>query len=128
MKFAFYTLGCKVNQYETQAMEQKLLALGHSLGAFDEPCDCYIINTCTVTAVADKKNRGIIRRCRRQNPQAIVGVCGCYAQVQPQAVRELRNMGIRVVMLTWSRWMKPSGGAPSKFSPRVAWKPAPAPC
>ena len=89
MKFAFYTLGCKVNQYETQAMEQKLLALGHTLGSFDEPCDCYIVNTCTVTAVADKKNRGIIRRCRRQNPQAIVGVCGCYAQVQPQAVREL---------------------------------------
>ena len=85
MKFAFYTLGCKVNQYETQAMEQRLLALGHTLGTFDEPCDCYIVNTCTVTAVADKKNRGIIRRCRRQNPQAIVGVCGCYAQVQPQA-------------------------------------------
>ena len=89
MKFAFYTLGCKVNQYETQAMEQKLLAMGHTLGSFDEPCDCYVINTCTVTAVADKKNRGIIRRCRRQNPQAIVGVCGCYAQVQPQAVRQL---------------------------------------
>lgn len=61
----------------------------HTLGSFDEPCDCYVINTCTVTAVADKKNRGIIRRCRRQNPQAIVGVCGCYAQVQPQAVRQL---------------------------------------
>ena len=65
MKFAFYTLGCKVNQYETQAMEQKLLAMGHTLGSFDEPCDCYVINTCTVTAVADKKNRGIIRKIPR---------------------------------------------------------------
>ena len=61
MRVAIYTLGCKVNQYETQAMEQKLLAMGHTLGSFDEPCDCYVINTCTVTAVADKKNRGIIR-------------------------------------------------------------------
>ena len=89
MKFAFYTLGCKVNQYETQAMEQTLLALGHTLGSFQEPCDGYIINTCTVTAVADKKNRSVIRRCRRENPQAIIGVCGCYAQVSTEAVREL---------------------------------------
>lgn len=89
MKFAFYTLGCKVNQYETQAMEQRLTALGHTLGSFDEPCDGYIINTCTVTAVADKKNRSVIRRCRRQNPDAIIGVCGCYAQVSPEEVRAL---------------------------------------
>ena len=76
MKFAFYTLGCKVNQYETQAMEQQVLAMGHTLGRFEEACDCYVINTCTVTAVADKKNRAVIRRCRRQNPRAIIGVCG----------------------------------------------------
>ena len=50
MKFAFYTLGCKVNQYETQAMERRLLDLGHELGSFEEACDCYIVNTCTVTA------------------------------------------------------------------------------
>ena len=89
MKFAFYTLGCKVNQFETQAMEQRLLALGHTLGSFTEPCDGYIINTCTVTAVADKKNRSVIRRCRRENPQAVVGVCGCYAQVSTEDVRKL---------------------------------------
>ncbi len=89
MKFAFYTLGCKVNQFETQAMEKQLIAMGHSLGTFQEPCDGYIINTCTVTAVADKKNRAIIRRCRRENPRAVVGVCGCYAQVSTEAVREL---------------------------------------
>ncbi len=89
MKFSFYTLGCKVNQYETQAMEQRLLAMGHTLGRFDEPCDCYIVNTCTVTALADKKNRAVIRRCRRRNPRAVLGVCGCYAQVSPEAVRAL---------------------------------------
>ena len=77
MKFAFYTLGCKTNQYETQAMERLLVQKGHTLGSFDEPCDAYVINTCSVTAVADKKNRAVIRRCRRDNPGAIIGVCGC---------------------------------------------------
>ena len=94
MKFAFYTLGCKTNQYETQAMERMLTAMGHELGHFDEACDGYIINTCSVTAVADKKNRAVIRRCRRDNPQAVIGVCGCYSQHAPEAVREL---GIDVI-------------------------------
>ena len=80
MKFAFYTLGCKVNQYETQAMQQMLLADGHTLGEFDELCDGYIINTCTVTAVSDKKSRNAIRRVRRLNPNAVVGVCVEVAQ------------------------------------------------
>ncbi|MDD6201108.1 MAG: tRNA (N(6)-L-threonylcarbamoyladenosine(37)-C(2))-methylthiotransferase MtaB [Firmicutes bacterium] len=89
MKFAFYTLGCKTNQYETQAMEQLLTALGHEIGSFEENCDGYIINTCSVTAVADKKNRAVIRRCRREHPQAVIGVCGCYTQHAPEAVRAL---------------------------------------
>ncbi len=89
MKFAFFTLGCKVNQYETQAMEQMLTAEGHTLGSFDEPCDGYIINTCTVTAVSDKKSRNAIRRARRCNPHAIIGVCGCYAQAEPDQLRAL---------------------------------------
>ena len=89
MKFSFYTLGCKTNQYETQAMEQLFLQRGHEIGAFDEKCDGYIINTCSVTAVADKKNRAIIRRCRKDNPQAILGVCGCYTQHAPEAMRNL---------------------------------------
>ena len=89
MKIAFYTLGCKTNQYETQAMERLLLDMGHEIGKFDEPCDGYVINTCSVTAVADKKNRAIIRRCRRDNPEAVIGVCGCYSQHAPEAVREL---------------------------------------
>ena len=89
MKIAFYTLGCKTNQYETQAMERFLLDLGHEIGHFDEVCDAYVINTCSVTAVADKKNRAVIRRCRRDNPEAVIGVCGCYSQHAPEAVREL---------------------------------------
>ncbi|MBP3588506.1 MAG: tRNA (N(6)-L-threonylcarbamoyladenosine(37)-C(2))-methylthiotransferase MtaB [Clostridia bacterium] len=89
MKYAIYTLGCKVNQYETQAMEQLLADRGHEQGQFDGICDCYIINTCTVTAVSDKKSRNMIRRVRKQNPNAVIGVCGCYAQVDPEAVQAL---------------------------------------
>ena len=94
MKIAFYTLGCKTNQYETQAMERLLLQQGHEIGRFEEHCDGYVINTCSVTAVADKKNRAVIRRCRRENPGAVIGVCGCYSQHAPEAVREL---GIDVI-------------------------------
>ena len=89
MKYAFYTLGCKVNQYETQAMQQLLLARGDTLGEFDGVCDCYIINTCTVTAVSDKKSRNAIRRARKLNPNAVIGVCGCYAQTAPEEIRKL---------------------------------------
>jgi len=89
MKFAFYTLGCKTNQYETQAMERLLTDLGHTIGSFSEPCDGYVINTCSVTAVADKKNRAVIRRCRRENPGAVIAVCGCYPQHAAEAVRAL---------------------------------------
>ena len=89
MIFAFYTLGCKVNQYETQAMEQLVLQKGHTVAAFSDPCDVYIINTCSVTAVADKKNRAIIRRCRKANPDAIIAVCGCYPQRDAEAVAAL---------------------------------------
>ena len=89
MKFAFYTLGCKTNQYETQAMERFLTDLGHEIGHFDESCDGYIVNTCSVTAVADKKNRAVIRRCRREHPDAVIGVCGCYSQHDSAAVEAL---------------------------------------
>ena len=89
MRFAFYTLGCKTNQYETQAMERLLLEKGHEIGRFDESCDAYIVNTCSVTAVADKKNRAVIRRCRKAHPDALIAVCGCYTQHAAEAVREL---------------------------------------
>ena len=86
MKFRCFTLGCKVNQYETQAMEQQLLSLGHEQA---EDFDVCIINTCTVTAVADRKNRTLIRKLRREHPEALIGVCGCYAQVSTDEVKEL---------------------------------------
>ena len=89
MKFAFYTLGCKTNQYETQAMERLLSEKGHAIGHFEEDCDAYIVNTCSVTAVADKKNRAVIRRCRKNHPEALIAVCGCYTQHAAEAVREL---------------------------------------
>ena len=89
MKFGFYTLGCKVNQYETQAMEHLLRERGHEVGSFQDSCDGYIVNTCSVTAVADKKYRAVIRRCRREHPEAVIGVCGCYCQHTPEAVRKL---------------------------------------
>ena len=100
MKFSFYTLGCKVNQYETQAMQQMLLSHGHTLGEFDEPCDGYIVNSCTVTAVSDKKTRNAIRRAQKLNPDAAVGVCGCYAQSAPD---EVRALGVDVMVGTADR-------------------------
>lgn len=89
MKIGFYTLGCKVNQYETQAMEQLFRLRGHQIALFESACDAYIINTCSVTAVSDKKNRAVIRRCRREHPDAVIGVCGCYSQHAPEAVEAL---------------------------------------
>ena len=86
MHSAIYTLGCKVNQYETAAMERELTTRGHILVPFDGPADAYIINTCTVTAVSDKKSRQMIRRARKQSPSAVVAVCGCYPQTHPQEV------------------------------------------
>ena len=72
MRVAIYTFGCKVNQYETQAMEQELVRRGHTLVPFDEAADAYIVNTCSVTAVSDKKSRQMIRRCRKLNEHAEV--------------------------------------------------------
>ena len=89
MRFAIYTLGCKVNQYETQAMETVLTGRGHTLVPFDGAADIYVINTCSVTAVSDKKCRNMIRRTRREHPRALVAVCGCYAQASPDAVAAL---------------------------------------
>ena len=89
MKVAFYTLGCKVNQYETQALEQMLTARGHELVPFEGEADAYVINTCTVTAVSDKKSRQVIRRARKSAPDAIIAVCGCYPQTHPQDMDEL---------------------------------------
>ena len=89
MNIAIYTLGCKVNQYETQAMEGELRRRGHVLVPFDGPADAYIVNTCTVTAVSDKKSRQAIRRAKKLSPDAVLAVCGCYAQTDPEPLRKL---------------------------------------
>ena len=100
MRIALYTLGCKVNQYETQAMEQELATQGHELVAFEEPADAYIINTCSVTVVSDKKSRQMIRRAKKMNPHAIVAACGCYAQTHTD---EVAALGIDLVGGTGQR-------------------------
>ena len=80
MRVGFYTLGCKVSQYETEAVAECFESRGYEIADFSEPNDIYVINTCTVTAEADRKSRQIIRRARRSNPDALVLVCGCYSQ------------------------------------------------
>ena len=76
MKAAFYTLGCKTNQFETQALERLLSARGYAVVPFEQKADVYIINTCSVTAIADKKSRNVIRRARQLAPDSIIAVCG----------------------------------------------------
>jgi len=100
MKIAFYTLGCKVNQYETQALEQLFVRRGHTLVEFDAEADVYIINTCTVTAVSDKKSRQIIRRARKTAPDAVIAVCGCYPQTHPE---DMDALGIDLISGTGDR-------------------------
>ena len=89
MKVAIYTLGCKVNQYETQAMEQTLRAKGHQVVDFFGEADAYVVNTCSVTAVSDQKSRQVIHRVQKQHPEAVVAVCGCYPQTHAEDVRKL---------------------------------------
>lgn len=100
MNIAFFTLGCKVNQYETQALEQLLTQRGHTLVPFEQAADAYIINTCTVTAVSDKKSRQVIRRTRKTAPDAIIAVCGCYPQTHPQ---DMDGLSIDLVSGTGDR-------------------------
>ena len=89
MKAAFLTLGCKVNQYETQAMEDILKEHGHTIVPFAPGADAYIINTCSVTSTGDKKSRNAVRKARRMGEGAIVAVCGCYSQLCPDKAAEL---------------------------------------
>ncbi len=89
MTVAFYTLGCKVNQYETQALEQLFTARGHTLAPFEGEADVYIINSCAVTAVSDKKSRQTIRQARKRSLEALVAVCGCYPQTHPEDMASL---------------------------------------
>ena len=94
MKAAFHTLGCKVNQYETQAMAEQFRDAGFEIVSEDEAADCYIINTCTVTNIADRKSRQFIRRAKKANPGAVIAVTGCYSQVKPQELWAMPEVDI----------------------------------
>ena len=98
MKVAFATLGCRVNQYESEAMAEKFIREGYEVVDFDQFSDVYVINTCTVTNMGDKKSRQIISRARRTNPEAIIAAVGCYSQMSPKEVSEIP--GVDVVLVT----------------------------
>ena len=98
MRVAFATLGCRVNQYESEAMIEKFLKEGYSLVDFNVLADVYVINTCTVTNMGDKKSRQMISRARRLNDAAVIAVVGCYSQIAPEEVSSLK--GVDVVLGT----------------------------
>ena len=95
------TLGCKVNQFETETMEGLFRARGYEVVPFEERAEVYVINTCSVTHLSDRKSRQLIRRAARTNPSACIAVTGCYAQVAPEEIRALE--GVRVVIGTKAR-------------------------
>ena len=88
-KVAFYTLGCKVNQYETESLKNKLIKLGYEEVPFEEGADFYVVNSCTVTSVADRKTRNILRRAKKANENGKVIVTGCYAQTNGKELLEI---------------------------------------
>ena len=89
-----YTLGCKVSQYETEAIAEAFAKAGYSVLPYESACDVYVINTCTVTAESDRKSRQIIRRAKKTNPDAVVCVTGCYAQSSPDEVAGMPDVDI----------------------------------
>lgn len=98
---AISTLGCKVNQYETQAMLEMFEKNGYQIVSEKEAADVFVINTCTVTHTGDKKSRQMIRRALKNNPRAIVAVVGCYSQLEPEAVQGIQ--GVHVILGTQNR-------------------------
>lgn len=98
MKVAFSTLGCRVNQYESEAMAEKFLREGYEIVDYSEVADVYVVNTCTVTNMGDKKSRQIISKAKRLNEKAIIAVVGCYSQLAPEKVSAID--GVDVVLGT----------------------------
>ena len=94
MKVAFHTLGCKVNQYETQAMIEQFSKRGHQIVSEDSFADAYILNTCSVTNIADRKSRQYIRKMKKVNPDSLIAVTGCYAQMSGQEIFDLPEVDI----------------------------------
>ena len=91
---AFYTLGCKVNQYETSAMVQKFIDKSYEITEFEDRADIYIVNTCSVTAMSEKKSRQIIRRAKKINKDAVLAVVGCYAQVAKEELEKIPEIDL----------------------------------
>lgn len=94
MKFALYTLGCRVNSYESEAMAEKFIREGYEMAEFEDFADVYVINTCTVTNMGDKKSRQMISRARRKNPEAIIAVVGCYSQIASEDVAGIEGVDV----------------------------------
>ena len=93
-KVAFYTLGCKVNQYETDAMLEMFKKDGYEQVDSEDFADVYVINTCTVTHMSDRKSRQYIRRMKKKNPESIIAVVGCYSQVSPEEILEIEEVNL----------------------------------
>lgn len=94
MKVAFTTLGCRVNQYESEAMAEKFIKSGYEVVSFSDIADVYVVNTCTVTNMSDKKSRQMISRARRLNDKAVIAAVGCYTQIAPEKVSEIGDVDV----------------------------------
>ena len=96
MKVSYHSLGCKVNLYESEAIVNQFIDNGFELGDFNDECDVYIINTCSVTSVSDAKSRKIIRQAIKRNDNAVVAVMGCYAQLKPEDIKGIEGVDVLV--------------------------------
>lgn len=91
---SIYTLGCKVNRYDSEAIEESFINAGYTVVPFDQKSDVYIVNTCTVTHMSDRKSRQMIRRTKKINPEAIVAVIGCYAQAAQEEIEAIEEVDL----------------------------------
>ena len=96
MKVSYYSLGCKVNLYESEAVINQFIDNGFELGNFHDVCDVYIINTCSITEVSDSKSRKMIRQAIKKNNEAVVAVMGCYAQLKPEDIKAIEGVDVLV--------------------------------
>lgn len=96
MKISYYSLGCKVNLYETESIINQFVDKGFELAKFSDVCDVYIINTCSITEVSDSKSRKIIRQAVKCNPNAVVAVMGCYAQLKPDDIKKIYGVDVLI--------------------------------
>ena len=91
-KVAFYTLGCKVNQYETESLKKQFVDNRFETAEFEEYADIYVVNSCTVTSIADKKTRNMLRRAKKLNEDSVVIATGCYAQTNGEELSKIEEI------------------------------------